>query len=91
MKRYLLMLLLLLFVFSVGAQVNIEAPEPYAEVTDKDGEMSELSAGGEFSGEAPVVLKLYSSRRARRSLILYAMTMKWRLNSVRAVQLLYSL
>lgn len=61
MKRYLLMLLLLLFVFSVGAQVNIEAPEPYAEVTDKDCEMTELSAGGEFSGEAPVVLKLYAN------------------------------
>lgn len=61
MKRYLLMLLLLLFVFSAGAQVNIEAPEPYAEVTDKDGEMTELSAGGEFSGEAPVVLKLYAN------------------------------
>ena len=45
---------------SVGAQVDIEAPEPRAEVTDKDGETTELSAGGEFSGEAPVVLRLYA-------------------------------
>ena len=55
------MLLLPLFALSAGAQVDIEAPEPYAEVTDKDGEMTELSAGGEFSGGAPVVLKLYAN------------------------------
>lgn len=41
--------------------MDIEAPEPYAEVVDKNGEIDELSAGGEFSGEAPVVLKLYSN------------------------------
>lgn len=61
MKRYLFMLLLPLLALSAAAQVDIEAPEPYAEVVDKNGEIDELSAGGEFSGEAPVVLKLYSN------------------------------
>ena len=61
MKRYLFMLLLPLLALGVAAQVNIEAPEPYAEVVDKNGEIDELSAGGDFSGEAPVILKLYSN------------------------------
>lgn len=55
------MLLLPLLALGVAAQVNIEAPEPYAEVVDKNGEIDELSAGGDFSGEAPVILKLYSN------------------------------
>lgn len=61
MKRYLFMLLLPLLALGVAAQVNIEAPEPYAEVVDKNGEIDELSAGGDFSGEAPVILRLYSN------------------------------
>lgn len=61
MKRYLFMLLLPLLALGVAAQVNIEVPEPYAEVVDKNGEIDELSAGGDFSGEAPVILKLYSN------------------------------
>lgn len=55
------MLLLPLLALGVAAQVNIEAPEPYAEVVDKNGEIDELSAGGDFSGEAPVILRLYSN------------------------------
>lgn len=55
------MLLLPLLALGVAAQVNIEAPEPHAEVVDKNGEIDELSAGGDFSGEAPVILKLYSN------------------------------
>lgn len=61
MKRYLFMLLLPLLALGVAAQVNIEAPEPYAEVVDKNGGIDELSSGGDFSGEAPVILKLYSN------------------------------
>lgn len=61
MKRYLFMLLLPLLALGMAAQVNIEAPEPYAEVVDKNGEIDELSAGDDFSGEAPVILKLYSN------------------------------
>lgn len=61
MKRYLFMLLLPLLALGVAAQVNIEAPEPYAEVVDKNGETDELSAGDDYSGEAPVILKLYSN------------------------------
>lgn len=56
-----MLLLLPLLALNVGAQVDIEAPEPYAQVIDKDGEPTELSAGDEFSGEAPVVLKLYAN------------------------------
>ena len=61
MKKYLLLLLLPLLALNVCAQVEIEAPEPYARVTDKDGGITELAAGDEFSGEAPLVVRLYAA------------------------------
>lgn len=61
MKRYLLSSFFLLFSFALVAQVTIEAPVPAATVTDSKGEVSELSAGGEFSGEAPVTVKLFAN------------------------------
>ena len=63
MKRYILLLLLPFLALGAGAQVTIETPEPYVEVTDKNGEVSELSAGDEFSGEAPVTLKLFANAK----------------------------
>lgn len=61
MKRYLFTILLLLGAVGLPAQVTIEAPAPVAEVTDSKGEVSELVAGGEFSGEAPVTVKLFAN------------------------------
>ena len=61
MKKYLLLLLLPLLALNLWAQVEIEAPEPYAVVTDKNGEVTELAAGDEFSGEAPLVIRLYAA------------------------------
>ena len=61
MKRYFLSLLIVLCALSLKAQVTIEAPVPVAMVTDSKGEVSELSAGGEFSGEAPVTVKLHAN------------------------------
>ena len=61
MKKYLLLLLLPLLALNLWAQVEIEAPEPYAVVTDKNGEATELAAGAEFSGEAPLVLQLFAA------------------------------
>lgn len=61
MKRYFILFSLLLCAFSVQAQVDIAAPAPTAEVIDSKGEVSDLAAGGEFSGEAPVTIKLFAN------------------------------
>lgn len=61
MKKMLLIFSLLLFAFRISAQVAIEAPVPMAEITDSKGEVSELSTGGEFSGEAPVTVRLFAN------------------------------
>lgn len=61
MKRYVLFFLLALLAFNLSAQVVIEAPEPYAQVIDSKGEVSELGTGGEFSGEAPVTVRLFAN------------------------------
>ncbi len=61
MNKYIaLFLLALLSVADVAAQ-TIVAPKPTAEIVDSNGELHELSAGDEFSGEAPVVLRLSSN------------------------------
>ena len=61
MKRCFLSLLLLLPALQLAAQVAIEAPVPTLMVSDSKGEVSEFSAGGEFSGEAPVTVRLYAN------------------------------
>ncbi len=43
------------------AQTYIEAPEPYAEAIGSKGEAVTLDAGGEFSGEAPVTIRLFAN------------------------------
>lgn len=58
MKRYMILLLALFAVAGIYAQVNIDAPEPLLRVINSDGESEELTAGGEYSGEAPVTLQL---------------------------------
>lgn len=62
MKRYFFLSILISFVLGASAQVTIEAPEPYAEVVDSKGEVTELTSGGEgFSGEAPVTVRLFAN------------------------------
>ena len=62
MKRYIFLSILISFVLGTSAQVTIEAPEPYAEVVDSKGEVTELTPGGEgFSGEAPVTVRLFAN------------------------------
>lgn len=61
MKRYILFFLSLFAVSGIYAQVTIEAPEPLLRVINSDGESEELSAGGEYSGEAPVTLQFFAN------------------------------
>lgn len=49
---------LLLFSAVAVAQINIDAPEPSARVSDSKGEITELVPGDEYSGEAPVTISL---------------------------------
>lgn len=59
MKRYLLLLFALFITLSVYPQaVQPEIPEPSVLVTEFDGSTTELISGDEFSGEAPITLKL---------------------------------
>lgn len=59
MKRYLLLLFVLFITLSVYPQaVQPEIPEPSVLVTEFDGSTTELISGDEFSGEAPITLKL---------------------------------
>lgn len=60
MVRFCQLILMLLLVSGASAQVNIEAPEPRAEVVDSKGETTGLAIGEEFSGEAPVTVRLYA-------------------------------
>lgn len=61
MRIYVALMLFLSAALGVYAQQNIEAPEPLLKVTDSKGEVTELAAGGEFSGEAPVSLALFAN------------------------------
>ena len=54
----MILLLALFVVAGIYAQVNIDAPEPLLRVINSDGESEELTAGGEYSGEAPVTLQM---------------------------------
>ena len=61
MKKYIVFPLLLLIAAFASAQTNIDAPEPAAEVLDVKGQVHELSVGGEFSGEAPVTVRMFAN------------------------------
>ncbi len=59
MKRYVMFIYALLLFSAVAvAQINIDAPEPSARVSDSKGEITELVPGDEYSGEAPVTISL---------------------------------
>ena len=61
MKRYILFLLGLFPFLAAGAQGQVDAPQPSAMVIDAKGMESALVSGEEYSGEAPVVLKLWAN------------------------------
>ena len=62
MRRYILMLCSLLIASFVQSQVTMpEMPTPTAVVSDLRGETSELAPGDEFSGEAPVTVRLFAN------------------------------
>lgn len=60
MKKIISPLLVLLLAFPLYAQ-NIEAPEPEAQVVDNAGEITELVFGEEYTGEAPVTIRLHAN------------------------------
>ena len=60
MKKIIFPLLALLLAFQLYAQ-NIEAPEPEAQVVDNAGEITELVFGEEYTGEAPVTIRLHAN------------------------------
>lgn len=61
MKRYFSFILFLSFAFATFAQVQIDTPQPAATVVDTKGEEVALVLGEEYSGEAPVTLKLFAN------------------------------
>ena len=58
MKRYTLFVSFMLCVFSLYSQGDVVMPEPYMVVVDSEGEENSFAAGEEFSGEAPVTVRL---------------------------------
>lgn len=59
MKRYILLLSALFVAFSLYSQTTEPvAPQPTASVTDAKGETVECQPGDDFSGEAPVLVRL---------------------------------
>lgn len=56
--RNIILFLLLLFAVSGKAQFSIDAPEPVAYLVDKTGETVELLPGDEYTGEAPITIRL---------------------------------
>lgn len=61
MKRYILFLFSLLGVLSLYSQTEVAMPEPTMLVVTSDGEETLFSAGEDFSGEAPVTVRLYAN------------------------------
>lgn len=57
MKKIIFFFLAVLSAFPSYTQ-NIEAPEPEAQVVDNAGEITELAFGEEYTGEAPVTIRL---------------------------------
>lgn len=56
--RNMILFLVLFMAISANAQVNIEAPEPVAYLVDNAGETTEMAFGDEYTGEAPVTIRL---------------------------------
>ena len=62
MKRFIVLISIIISgVLSVAAQESIEAPTPTALVVDSKGELTDLVIGDEYSGEAPVTVRLYAN------------------------------
>lgn len=76
MKKYIISCLLLLSAVSVFAQTMTmpDVPEPTAYVIDAKGEEAELSPGGDFSGEAPVTVKLSANAAEFEG---YSLVVEW--------------
>lgn len=60
MKKIHFFLLAVFLALPLSAQ-EIEAPEPAAQIVDNAGETTDLSYGDEYSGEAPVTIKLFAN------------------------------
>lgn len=61
MKRYILFLFSLLGVLSLYSQSEVVMPEPTMVIVTTDGGEEVFSAGEDFSGEAPVTVRLYAN------------------------------
>lgn len=61
MDRYIIPLLLLFVVAKASSQTAIDAPQPVVAVTDSKGSVEELFPGSDYSGEAPVTLKMFAN------------------------------
>ena len=76
MRKYIISCLLLLAAVSAFAQTMTmpDVPEPIAYVVDAKGEEAELSPGGDFSGEAPVTVKLSANAAEFEG---YSLVVEW--------------
>jgi gliding motility-associated-like protein len=61
MKRTILFISMLLLCVVTYAQREITAPKPTALVVDSKGVLTDLEAGDEYSGEAPVTVRFYAN------------------------------
>ena len=74
MRKYIISCLLLLAAVSAFAQTMPDVPEPTAYVIDAKGEETELAPGGDFSGEAPVTVKLSANAAEFEG---YSLVVEW--------------
>lgn len=74
MKKFFIFISLLLFCASTTMAQEIESPEPTALVVDSKGNLSDLSIGESFSGEAPVTVRFYANAREVDG---YSLTCTW--------------
>lgn len=74
MKKYIISCFLLLAALSAFAQTMPDMPEPMAYVIDAKGKEAELSPGGDFSGEAPVTVKLSANAAEFEG---YSLVVEW--------------
>lgn len=60
--KYVATVLVALFILTMGAKAQqaIDAPSPVAVITDAEGNITELSFGDEYSGEAPLNVKFFA-------------------------------
>ncbi|MBR3915576.1 MAG: gliding motility-associated C-terminal domain-containing protein [Bacteroidaceae bacterium] len=61
MKKILFLLIAVSLTLQLVAQESVEAPEPQMQVINKAGETTDLSFGDEYTGEAPVTIKLHAN------------------------------